>query len=186
MNRLKQAAATAVVLLAWSSTTTPARAQDASVRIPAQKVDAALRAMLPESIRTAGKLVSANNSSFPPYTIVIGSNQYTGASVDLATALGELLGLRIEHVSVNGLSGQLTGIKAGRFQFAIGPVPAAGHAVGHHRRQQRLDAAQEGNRQRRRQHLAGALERNMRELECRQGRRNGAKHRSDRRCRMRE
>lgn len=118
---LRRSAVLALVVLAAGVATT-ASAQDASVRIPGQKVDPALRAQLPENIRTAGKLVSANNSSFPPYTIVVGSNQYTGASVDLATAVGELLGVRIEHVSVNGLSGQLTGIKAGRFQFAIGPV----------------------------------------------------------------
>ncbi len=111
-----------LMLLTACGLVAPAHAQDASVKIPAQKVDPALRAQLPEAIRTAGKLVSANNSSFPPYTIVVGSNQYTGASVDLSTAIGELLGVRIEHVSVNGLSGQLTGIKAGRFQFAIGPV----------------------------------------------------------------
>lgn len=121
-SRVTLAAAWAVAVLALSVATRPAKAQDASVKIPVQKVDPTLRAMLPENIRTAGKLVSANNSSFPPYTIVVGTNQYIGASADLATAIGELLGVRIEHVSVNGLSGQLTGIKAGRFQFAIGPV----------------------------------------------------------------
>jgi len=105
-------------MLAWTGMVS---AQDAT-KIPVQKVDPALRARLPEAVLKAGKLVSANNSSFPPYTIVVGANQYTGASVDLATAIGELLGIRIEHVSINGLSGQLTGIKAGRFQFAIGPV----------------------------------------------------------------
>ncbi|MEY4933322.1 MAG: hypothetical protein RLZZ403_1642, partial [Pseudomonadota bacterium] len=94
---VRRTAARAAALLACVVVAMPASAQDASVRIPAQKVDAALRAMLPENIRKAGKLISANNSSFPPYTIVVGSNQYTGASIDLATAVGELLGVRIEH-----------------------------------------------------------------------------------------
>lgn len=44
----------------------PAFAQDASIKIPEQKVDETLRAKLPEAIRTAGKMISVNNGSFPP------------------------------------------------------------------------------------------------------------------------
>lgn len=95
-----------------------ARAAD----IPAQKVDAQLHARLPESIRKAGVMTSVNNGSFPPYEIVTGANGLEGASADLATALGQLLGVTIKHASVSGFSALLAGIQAGRFQFAMGPV----------------------------------------------------------------
>lgn len=101
----------------------PAFAQSApAVEIPAQKVNEDLRAKLPEDIKAAGKLVSVNNGSFPPYDIVTDAKTVIGASADLAEALGQLLGVKIEHASVSGLSALLSGIKAGRFQFAMGPV----------------------------------------------------------------
>jgi polar amino acid transport system substrate-binding protein len=99
-----------------------AQAQDQSIQIPKQKVDEALRAKLPETIRSAGKMISVNNGSFPPYEIVADTNKMTGASADLADALGELLGVRIEHATVSGLASALSGIAAGRFQFAMGPI----------------------------------------------------------------
>lgn len=99
-----------------------AQAQDQSIQIPKQKVDEALRAKLPETIRSAGKMISVNNGSFPPYEIVTDTNKMIGASADLSEALGELLGVKIEHATVNGLASSLSGIAAGRFQFAMGPI----------------------------------------------------------------
>lgn len=99
-----------------------AQAQDQSIQIPKQKVDEALRAKLPETIRSAGKMISVNNGSFPPYEIVTDANKMIGASADLSEALGELLGVKIEHATVNGLASSLSGIAAGRFQFAMGPI----------------------------------------------------------------
>ncbi|MGO4406672.1 ABC transporter substrate-binding protein [Bosea sp. RAF48] len=99
-----------------------ALAQDQSIQIPKQKVDEALRAKLPETIRAAGKMISVNNGSFPPYEIVTDTNKMIGASADLSEALGELLGVKIEHATVNGLASSLSGIAAGRFQFAMGPI----------------------------------------------------------------
>ncbi|CAH1665624.1 ABC transporter substrate-binding protein [Hyphomicrobiales bacterium] len=99
-----------------------AQAQDQSIQIPKQKVDEALRAKLPEAIRSAGKMISVNNGSFPPYEIVTDTNKMIGASADLSDALGELLGVKIEHATVNGLASSLSGIAAGRFQFAMGPI----------------------------------------------------------------
>jgi polar amino acid transport system substrate-binding protein len=99
-----------------------AAAQDATIQIPAQKVDEALRTRLPDAIRTAGKMVAVNNGSFPPYEIVIDTTKMTGASADLADALGQVLGVKIEHASVSGLAAQLSGIASGRYQFSMGPV----------------------------------------------------------------
>ncbi len=106
--------------LAVPSALAPPQAQEA--KIPTQTVDAALRAKLPKEIQDAGEMISVNSGSFPPYEIVSDTRSMSGASADLADALGELLGVKIKHESVSGLSGLLSGIKSGRYQFAIGPV----------------------------------------------------------------
>jgi len=90
--------------------------------IPAQSVQQDLRARLPEKIVQAGKLVSVNNGSFPPYIIAISSTKIEGASYDFAEAIGQLLGIRIEHLTVNGLAAELSGIASGRYDFAVGPI----------------------------------------------------------------
>ena len=98
----------------------PALAEE--TKIPTQSVDQALRARLPADILAAGEMVSVNNGSFPPYEIVVDAHNLTGASADLATAVGELLGIRIRHETVSGLPAVLAGIKAGRYQLALGPI----------------------------------------------------------------
>jgi polar amino acid transport system substrate-binding protein len=97
----------------------PVLAQEAT--IPKQSVNEQLRARLPESIRTEGKMISVNNGSFPPYEIVTGT-EMTGASDDLTEAIGQVLGVRIEHATVGGLPALLAGVNNGRYQFAFGPV----------------------------------------------------------------
>ncbi|WP_221623842.1 ABC transporter substrate-binding protein [Burkholderia sp. Bp9131] len=98
------------------------QAAKAADDVPAQSVDAALHARLPEEIRKRGVLTAVNNSSFPPYEIVTDDRQLTGASAELAEALGQVLGVKIRHETINGLSSLLSGIKAGRYQFAMGPI----------------------------------------------------------------
>lgn len=95
-----------------------AKAQDAA---PKLEVNKALHDRLPEDIKTAGKMTSVNNGSFPPYEIVTGTVM-TGASADLTDALGEVLGVKIEHATVGGLPALLAGVNSGRYQFAFGPV----------------------------------------------------------------
>jgi polar amino acid transport system substrate-binding protein len=89
--------------------------------IPTQGVDAALRAKLPKAILDAGELVAVNSGSFPPYDIIGDNHELTGASADLETAVGELLGIRIRNETVSGLAGVLGGIKSGRYQLDMGP-----------------------------------------------------------------
>lgn len=85
--------------------------------------DPALHAMLPAKNRSSGTLVSVNGGSFPPYEIAgSDTSSLTGASADLADALGRLLGVKIQNVTADGLPSELTGIKAGRYDLALGPV----------------------------------------------------------------
>jgi polar amino acid transport system substrate-binding protein len=86
-----------------------------------QSVNEELRARLPDDIRKEGKMVAVNNGSFPPYEIVTGT-KLTGATKDLSDAIGQLLGIDIDHASVAGLPALLSGINSGRYQFAMGPV----------------------------------------------------------------
>jgi polar amino acid transport system substrate-binding protein len=95
-----------------------AKAQDASIKL---EVNKELHDRLPEDIKSAGKMISVNNGSFPPYEIVTGTVM-TGASADLTDALSQLLGVRIEHATVGGLPALLAGVNSGRYQFAFGPV----------------------------------------------------------------
>lgn len=97
----------------------PALAETAA--IPKQSVNEELRARLPEKIRSEGKMTSVNNGSFPPYEIVTGTKM-EGASADLTDALGEVLGIKIEHATVGGLPALLAGVNSGRYQFAFGPI----------------------------------------------------------------
>lgn len=111
---LKLSASIAVVGMLMSSV---ALAQD----VPKLAMDEALHARLPEEIKTAGKMISVNNGSFPPYEIVKGT-EMTGASDDLTAALSQVLGVEIEHATVGGLPALLAGVNSGRYQFAFGPV----------------------------------------------------------------
>ena len=90
--------------------------------IPKQDFSQEFHDRLPENIRKAGKLITVNNGSFPPYEIIEAGNTMSGASADLAKALSELWGIPIEHATVAGLSSTLSGIKAGRYHMAMGPV----------------------------------------------------------------
>jgi polar amino acid transport system substrate-binding protein len=110
---------TLAIALALGLSASFAQAADA---IPTQKVDQALHVRLPADIKSAGKMIAVNNGSFPPYEIVNGTHSMDGASADLAVALGQLLGVKIEHATVSGLSGVLAGINSGRYQLAIGPI----------------------------------------------------------------
>lgn len=94
-----------------------AMAQD----IQKQDLNEELRARLPQEIRDAGKMVAVNNGSFPPYEIVTGT-KLEGATKDFSDAIGQMLGIEIEHASVAGLPALLSGINSGRYQFAMGPV----------------------------------------------------------------
>jgi polar amino acid transport system substrate-binding protein len=110
-----------MTLLAVAATLISSAAMAEEASLPKLSVNEELRARLPEEFRTSGKMVSVNNGSFPPYEIVTGT-EMTGASADLTDAIGQLLGVKIEHESVSGLPALLAGVNSGRYQFAFGPV----------------------------------------------------------------
>ena len=106
----------AYLALAGVVLASPVQAQEIKI-----EVNKALHDKLPDAIKTSGKMISVNNGSFPPYEIVTGT-EMTGASADLTDAIGQVLGVKIEHATVGGLPALLAGVNSGRYQFAFGPV----------------------------------------------------------------
>lgn len=92
--------------------------------MPQQQVDKTLHDQLPDKIRTAGKIVAVNNGSFPPY-VIVGTDKgapVEGATADLSQAVGQLLGVQIEHTTVDGLASVLSGMQAKRYDLDMGPT----------------------------------------------------------------
>lgn len=81
-----------------------------------------IRDMVPAEYADAGEITAVNSGSFPPYMVVLEDGTVEGASAELADAVGEVWGIEINHVTVDGLSSILTGMSSGRFDFAFGPV----------------------------------------------------------------
>ncbi len=90
--------------------------------IPAQPFDKELAAQVPESIRSAGRIRNAVTGSFSPYSITLADRTIVGAATDLATAIGQMLGLKIEYFKNPSFSGTLMGIKAGRYDANLEPA----------------------------------------------------------------
>lgn len=96
-----------------------------STAIPTQQVDQALHDRLPARIRDAGKIVAVNTGSFPPYTIITGTGAQAvpdGVLADLSKAVGDMLGVKIEHATVDGLATALTGMQAGHYDLELDPT----------------------------------------------------------------
>jgi polar amino acid transport system substrate-binding protein len=87
-----------------------------------QKVNQKLHDALPDAIKKAGAITAVNNGSFPPYTIVDGAGNLEGATADISVAIGEILGVKIEHTTVDGLASVLGGMDAGRYDLDMGPT----------------------------------------------------------------
>jgi len=109
-----------VALLPFLAGLTSALADE--ITIPEQSVSEELRHQLPEKILAAGKIVAAHGGSFPPYTILHGDDRLDGAVGDFSHALSQMLGVKIEHVRVNGLAAELMGIGSGRYDMSLGPI----------------------------------------------------------------
>ncbi len=113
----------ALLAAGCSSNPSPTNGPTNGTSVPAQQRNTSLHDGLPAKVKQAGKLVSVNNGAFPPYEIPTGNtHELNGASADLAVALGQLLGVKVENVSVPGLPAELSGIAAGRYDFALGPI----------------------------------------------------------------
>jgi polar amino acid transport system substrate-binding protein len=118
------AAALTVALIGTGCSSNPTEPGTSSgSAAPAQSQNQSLHDALPAGVKQAGKLISVNGGAFPPYEIPTGNtHRLDGASADLAVALGQVLGVKVENVSAPGLPAELSGIAAHRYDFALGPI----------------------------------------------------------------
>lgn len=82
------------------------------------KVDS-LNAMLPDKFKQSGTIIVATDPSYPPNEFLPdGSNTPVGMDIDLANALGQVLGLTVtvEPASFDGI---IAGLNAGRYDIGM-------------------------------------------------------------------
>jgi polar amino acid transport system substrate-binding protein len=85
----------------------------------APKLDPAIAAQVPAAVRKKGRLIVAADASYAPNEF-IGSNGHTvvGMDADLASALGVVLGLKIDVVNAN-FAGIIPGLAAGKYDLGM-------------------------------------------------------------------
>jgi polar amino acid transport system substrate-binding protein len=74
--------------------------------------------MLPADIKASGKLVFATDPTDPPFQFFSEGNNLIGAEIDLANAVGKILGVKVEFVT-SGFSAIIPGVEAGRFDASV-------------------------------------------------------------------
>ena len=112
------AAAASGSAIGGSTTATAEGAAPAPLNLNLPKDDA-LAAALPDKYKQSGNLIVATDATYPPNEFLQeGSNEPVGMDVDLANALGQLLGLNVT-VTPAGFDGILAGINAGRYDISL-------------------------------------------------------------------
>jgi len=82
------------------------------------KKSASLYRSLPDDIKAKGKLVFATDPTDPPFQFFSAGNDLIGAEIDLANAVGKILGVKVEFVA-SGFSAIIPGVEAGRFDASV-------------------------------------------------------------------
>lgn len=103
----------------------PAESEDAAPEadIPAQTVNRELADQLPEDIQSKGAITVATATDYPPKNYIVGDNELVGMHIDLANAVGELLGVDID-LQATSFDAIIPGLQSKRYDMAW-----AGHAV---------------------------------------------------------
>jgi polar amino acid transport system substrate-binding protein len=84
----------------------------------ALKKNHAIYRTLPADIKTKGKLTFATDPTDPPFQFFSAGNDLVGAEIDLANAVGKVLGVKVEFVT-SGFSAIIPGVEAGRFDASV-------------------------------------------------------------------
>ncbi|CDR18197.1 ABC transporter substrate-binding protein [Streptomyces iranensis] len=88
-------------------------------KVPDQRVDPALRALLPRDIRDKGSITSAVGNDYPPLSLLdIDNKTVIGAEPDLIHAVGQILGVRVHLVQAN-FDSIIGGVRSKRYDVAI-------------------------------------------------------------------
>ncbi|WP_405060464.1 ABC transporter substrate-binding protein [Kribbella sp. NBC_01505] len=118
--RFALVAAAAAALLATSCAAPDAvESPTGGSTTPALAKDDAAAALLPDAIKSAGKVRVASGVSFPPMEFFAADNKTVlGFDADLGAALGQVLGVPFEFENTN-FDGIIGGLNAGRYDLAL-------------------------------------------------------------------
>jgi len=84
----------------------------------ALKKSSSLYRSLPDDIKAKGKLVFATDPTDPPFQFFSAKNDLVGAEIDLANAVGKILGVKVEFVE-SGFSAIVPGVESGRYDASV-------------------------------------------------------------------
>jgi polar amino acid transport system substrate-binding protein len=112
------APAAAVTTAAPAAATTAAAGAAMGGNVKGAPFDKALHDMLPAEIQKAGFMTFATDPTDPPLEFKDDANKLVGAEVDLAAALGSVLGVEIKLVE-SKFDAIIPGIEAGRFDGSV-------------------------------------------------------------------
>jgi polar amino acid transport system substrate-binding protein len=83
-------------------------------------MDESIHNALPEKIREAGVITVVASGTRPPFWMTKeGDDEYIGAGADLMDAVGEVMGVDVEIVSLPDISGAFAAISSGRYAFGF-------------------------------------------------------------------
>ncbi|MFF0277682.1 MULTISPECIES: ABC transporter substrate-binding protein [unclassified Streptomyces] len=116
---------TALATLAACGDTDPAPAAAGTVTVSGVQIkkDPALHAMLPDSVKKAGKVRVATDVPYPPFEMFVkeGGTELTGLDYDLGQALGGKLGVTFAFTPQK-FDGIVPAIQAGKFDAAMSAI----------------------------------------------------------------
>ena len=95
-----------------------AAAPGGSADIPAAAKDDKLAAMVPAAISADGKILVGQDQSYPPNEFQDESGKVSGFDVDLGTAVGQKLGLKMEFQNA-AFDGIIPGIQSAKYEMAM-------------------------------------------------------------------
>lgn len=90
-----------------------------SAPVPTAKKDTSLASKVPAAIRAKGKIVVGSDASYAPMEFFAADGKtIQGVDVDLATAMGQKLGVKVQFTNA-GFDAIIPGIQAGRYDMGM-------------------------------------------------------------------
>lgn len=89
-----------------------------AAEVPRVKTDDALAGMVPEDVKSDGRIFVGHDETYPPNEFVNADNEVVGMNVDLGRAIGQKLGLDVEYANAS-FDGLIAGLAANKYELAI-------------------------------------------------------------------
>lgn len=94
-------------------------AASSSASVAGLSVNEEARALLPQAVKDKGSLIVASDPSYPPFEVYDTDNKtIIGWDIDMGDAVGQVLGLKIEHVPAT-FDTILPGLSSGKYDMGM-------------------------------------------------------------------